>query len=140
MSRTRFRINSQGLSLITVLISVMLLAIGLLGVASAFIRAVQNNGLAANITELMNAAQQTADTLLLLPDDQVPTGSGSAASLQIPFDYSLFDVNYDIVQVPAIPNTLQITVHARYNASLQEARGMDSTDDEITLVTYRFFR
>jgi Tfp pilus assembly protein PilV len=97
--------NEQGFSLIDVLGAVAVLTIGLLGIASMHVGAMQGNFLAGHVTEGTTWAQDKLEELLALPYDDINADTSPEQQGDYTIAWTVVD---DTGGAPA--NTKMITV------------------------------
>ncbi len=76
-----------GFTLVEIIVALVILLVGILGVAGLISTSVSQTRRADNITNSTIAAQQVLDRLTMLPFDSVPEGSGSDTISFGPADY-----------------------------------------------------
>jgi Tfp pilus assembly protein PilV len=152
MKRRRWKIDERGISLITALVALVLLAVGILGAAEAFLYSIKNNGSAGGVTTLTNLAMETAEKVMLLPDDAaddvtgIMSADGSARNalsvLNFPDASSLsrlYDVRLTVSPATNIDeNLIKVEVIARYTAQYAVTMGTTPAASEVQFVTYRY--
>jgi Tfp pilus assembly protein PilV len=141
------KLNRRGMSMITVLVALVVMALGMMGVANVFLKALRSNGSAGGVTELMNLADRTGDALLMMPDNAVPM---AAALTSLPsgdicqYDMNKYDVKYQIVNTPLYSgdtHTVRMVVEVDYNYASGHGKltgGDTAGESKIRLVTYRY--
>ncbi len=149
MKRKEMRISDSGISLLTALIALVLMALAMLGVAQVFLKAMENNGSSGGVTTLTLLAQQTAEKVMLLPDDPtvdttgIMTGGGpldADTTLQVPYDNTNYSVTITSERLGAAidDHLLKVTISARYVTHGQKRYNVDEAGSEVRLVTYRY--
>lgn len=151
MKRKEMRISNSGISLLTALIALVLMALAMLGVAQVFLKAMENNGSSGGVTTLTLLAQQAAEKVMLLPDDPtvdttgIMGGGGSTVdadtALLVPYDGNRFTVKVTSERMTAAvdDHLLKVTIAARYkNRPGQKRFNVDEAGSEVRLVTYRY--
>jgi Tfp pilus assembly protein PilV len=152
MKRRRRLINERGISLITALVALVLLAVGILGAAEAFLYSIKNNGSAGGVTTLTNLAMETAEKVMLLPDDAADDATGIMSAdgssrnaltvLNFPDAASLsrlYDVQLTVSPASNIDeNLIKIEIVARYTAQYAGTMGTTPAASEVLFITYRY--
>jgi|GEM_PF-1044215 len=150
-TRKPSRINRRGTSLITALLAMVIMAVGVLGVAQVFLRAMQSNGSAGGVTGLMNLAQMVQERVMLLADND-PLLRGTSlldANLglnqnpsQPDYDTRLYSYTCSLDQdLPAgtADHLVRIVISARYTANYAGYLGVVPADSEVRVVSYRYY-
>jgi Tfp pilus assembly protein PilV len=141
------QLNRRGVSLLTALVAMVLMAFAVLGVARVFLQAMKNNGSAGAVQGVMNVAQLVTERVMLLSDtDPLVDGSTpSAAQLGITpgvdYDNALFDFTctIDSGDIPiGMVRMAKVTVVARYTTAYAQLMGTDPAGSEVRIVSYRY--
>ena len=145
MKRSKLTLNSKGMTLITVLIAVIVLAITTLGVAEVFLRAMRNNGSAGGVSDLMHIAQNAAEKVMLLPDDSALLSGGSInvssdfpSGLGVNFDHKRYMATCNISQTSIDKHLVKVEIVADYTISYAKFMGVKQGDSQVKVVTYRY--
>ncbi|MBN2430956.1 MAG: hypothetical protein JXQ27_05745 [Acidobacteria bacterium] len=152
MKRRRRILNERGISLLTALVALVLLAVGILGAAEAFLYSIKNNGSAGGVTTLTNLAMETAEKVMLLPDDDADDTTGIMSASGSTFDAlttlnfpnadqlaKRYSVNLTVTSATHIdPNIIKVEIIARYTASYAATMSTTPAASEVQFVTYRY--
>ncbi len=144
------RVNRKGMSMITAVIAMIILALAMLGVADVFLRSLKNNGTAAGVTGLSQLAGRVTETVMLLPPKSTLLVNGTnidpAANLGMGADQyntSLYVANAAVADTtitnPGGTQTLvRITVTTKYKEAYAKTMGVDPNVAGVNIVTYRY--
>jgi len=151
MKNRRCSINQEGFSLITAVVALVILAIGLLGVAEIFTRSIKNNGSAGGVSELTRLSMKTAEKVMMLPDDRgqdttgIMSASGSEMDALTTFNFPDKDdlakkyvVTVQSNQSTADPDLIQVDITAKYTDLYATMMGTTPDASETHFTTYRF--
>lgn len=146
--KRKIRLNRRGVSLISALVGLVVLAVAMLGVAETFMRAMRNNGSAGAVTELMNLAERTSDAAMLLPvtQAQVTTWtdpSGSTNGLGVTYNHNLYTVQYKLTDSPITgvtgdTHTQKLEVEADFTTGYARSMGVQPGTSKVRMVSYRY--
>ena len=144
-------INNRGISLITAVIALVLLAYGILAVGEVFLRSIENNGDASGVSMLSNLAMETAERIMMLPDDQtadttgIMSASGSSINAFEVFSYPHEDrlkILYSIVitanSTTADTDLIRIDITARYTQHQATIMSTTPEKSEVHFTTFRY--
>ncbi len=141
------RCNRRGVSLLTALVAMVLMAFAVLGVAKVFLQAMRNNGSAGAVQGVMNVAQLVTERVMLLADTDPLVDGSSPTDTQLGItpgvDYDDTRFSYtctiDAGDIPAgMIRMAKVTVVARYTATYAQLMGTDPAGSEVRVVTYRY--
>jgi len=121
-------LNRRGFTLIEVVIGLLILAVGLLGIAGMQITSIKGNSFSANMTQASILAQDRLEELRGLPNTNPALNIGSYNDGILP--NTIFSRTYTIIQHPTNPSMRVLTVTVRWR---------DSTDHTLSFSTNRFF-
>jgi type II secretory pathway pseudopilin PulG len=152
------RPNRRGMSLLTALVAMVIMAFAILGVAKVFLQAMQSNGTAGAVMEAMNLAQLVTERAILLPDDDpnvingrvIHSGDtdlsstlGIAAGVNFNPALYTFVCTIDPNDVPIsagvpLERMAKITVSVQYTNDYAGNLGTTPAGSEVRVVTYRY--
>lgn len=139
--------NRRGVSLLTALVAMVLMAFAVLGVAKVFLQAMRNNGAAGAVQGVMNLAQLVTERTVLLADTDplvdgsTPTDSELGITPGADYDNARFEYTctIDPNDVPAgMIRMAKVTVVARYTTDYAAFMGTEPEGSEVRVVTYRY--
>ena len=141
------RLNRRGMSLLTALVAVVIMAFAILGVARVFLQAMKSNGTAGAVQGAMNLAQLVTERVMILADtDPLVDGSSPGATdlgLTPGTDYDNgrfeFTCRIDATDIPAgMIRMSKVIVVVRYTTEYAQFMGTDQAGSEVRVVTYRY--
>lgn len=141
------RPNRRGMSLLTALVALVIMALAILGVARVFLQAMRSNGTAGAVMGVMNVAQLVSERVMLLSDtDPLVDGSSpSATQLGITPGVDFDDTRYQFTctidpnDIPAgMIRMAKVTIVARYTQNFADFMGTTPAGSEVRVVTYRY--
>ena len=104
---TRSGIGKSGFTMIEVMIAIVVLSVGLLGIASMQLTAVKDNAGANRLTESATLAQDKIEELMGLPFNDPDLQDGTYQDPPTPAGYT---IEWDVENNTPQPNTTLITV------------------------------
>ena len=135
---TRILASEQGYSLIEILISVAIFAIGILGIAGLQIRATNADTHSRLFTEAYTVATDRIETIMLLPYSDATLVPGSEELPAVAGPGNRYNLSYTVVNNagPTPPNnTKTITVRVQINQSILPAVTLTFTKAQVQDLT-----
>jgi prepilin-type N-terminal cleavage/methylation domain-containing protein len=96
------QMNSNGFTLVEVMIAMAIFVIGFLAVGSMQIAAIKGNGGAREATEAATLATKQLESLITLPYDSITAGG--------PVTQGAYNISWDVANDTPLPNVKTITV------------------------------
>ncbi len=124
------KVNEQGFSLLEVMISLAIISIGILGVASMQISSIKTNTSARQSTEGATWAVDRVEQMMSLPygDAQLNTGSYATTSPD-----GIYSINWTVTDSAVIPRTKSI------HSNVSWTRGTKTTNISINRIIPEIF-
>lgn len=105
--------DQKGFSLIEILISMTIFAIGVLALAEMQITAIRGNAFSSTTTDGTTLAQDRIEQLMNLPYDDGALVAGNHG----PETQGVYDVSWDVANDSPVPNTKTVNVSVTWTAN-----------------------
>jgi len=105
--------NENGFTMIEILISISIFAVGMLAVASMQVSGIHGNSVANTLTNAATWASDSLDTLLVRPYDHIdldPAGNPHSGGTR-----GRYSISWDVIENDVMPNTKTIMVNVSYS-------------------------